>query len=217
VKIEAVREFGGVVDLIDTRVKGRKERVAELAAQDQAAYVASPYDDPLVIAGNASLGEELGRSPRSFQTVIAPVGGGGLTAGLVQGLRQVKSTARIVGVEPSLANDAARSLSSGQLVTLPSEPLTLADGVRTVSLGRHNWAILRNGLAGVVEVSEEQIAQAVRLLFVLANLKAEPTGALAIAALLARPDMFRDGPVCAVISGGNVDPALFCRLLGPAY
>jgi threonine dehydratase len=214
VKVEAVREFGGVVDLIDTRVKARKERVAELAVQDSGAYVASPYDDPLVIAGNASLGIEIGRLHPPFQSVVAPVGGGGLTAGLVQGLLRAQSPSQVLGVEPTVANDAAQSLREGRVITLGSEPQTIADGVRTLSLGLHNWEILRGGLAGIVEVSEEQILLAVRLLFLLANLKAEPTGALSIAAILARPDLFRSGPVCAVISGGNVDPGVFCRIVG---
>jgi threonine dehydratase len=175
--------------------------------------VASPFDDPLVIAGNASLGEELAATNHRFEWVLAPVGGGGLTAGLVQGLRKANSSAQVLGVEPELANDAARSLRAGQLIPNASEPLTLADGVRTVSLGRQNWEILHEGLAGIVEVSEEQIAQGLRLLFLDANLKVEPTGALAIAALLAKPELFRKGRVCAVLSGGNVDPATFARLL----
>ena len=91
--------------------------------------------------------------------------------------------------------------------------MTLADGARTVSLGEHNWAILEKGLLGIVEVPEENIAEAVRLLFLYANLKAEPTGALAIGALLTRPDEFRDQTVCCVVTGGNVDPDVYRRIL----
>ena len=118
-----------------------------------------------------------------------------------------------MGVEPLLANDAARSLAAGRIIVNDTEPQTIADGVRTVSLGEHNWHVLREGLKGIVEVTEEQIKAAVRLLFSLANLKAEPTGALSVAALLARPDLFRDRSVCCVVSGGNVDPAVFRSLL----
>jgi threonine dehydratase len=82
-----------------------------------------------------------------------------------------------------------------------------------VSVGKHNWLILRRGLQDVIEVTEEQILEAVRLLFVLGNLKAEPTGALSVAALLAQPERFRDQSVCCVISGGNVDPQLFAEIL----
>jgi threonine dehydratase len=214
VKIEAVREYGGTVELIDVKRKGRQERVRELAAADPEAYVASPYDDPLVIEGNSSLGEELGLLTRSLDCVLTPVGGGGLASGLVQGLRRSGRGIQVFGVEPHVANDAARSLRAGRLLANDTEPATLADGVRTLSLGRHNWAILQDGLTDIVEVSELEIQEGVRLLFLYANLKVEPTGALGVAALLARPDLFRDRSVCCVVSGGNVDPGVFCRILG---
>ena len=112
-----------------------------------------------------------------------------------------------------MANDAARSLRSGRLLINETEPQTIADGVRTLSLGQHNWEILRDGLKGIVEVSEEQIKESVRLLFTLANLKVEPTGALGVAALLAAPNLFYGQAVCCVASGGNVDPELFRNIL----
>ena len=213
VKISAVREFGGTVDLIDIRTKSRKARVEELARIDPDAYVASAYDDLFVIEGNATLGQELATVGQPFDFTLAPVGGGGLTAGLIQGLRGAGNVTPVMGVEPLLANDAARSLAAGRVIANDTEPQTIADGVRTVSLGDHNWRVLRDGLTGIVEVTEEQIKTSVRLLFSLANLKAEPTGALSVAALLARPELFRGRTVCCVVSGGNVDPAVFRSLL----
>src|ERR1051326_5172836 len=139
VKIGAVREYGGAVELIDVRVKSRQQRVEELAREDPGAYVASPYDDRLVIAGNATLGEELAALNRPFTHVLTPVGGGGLAAGLVEGFRKANRKVQVLGVEPIVANDAARSLRAGHIVANAPEPATLADGVRTVSLGRHNW------------------------------------------------------------------------------
>jgi threonine dehydratase len=94
-----------------------------------------------------------------------------------------------------------------------SEPQTIADGARTVSLGEHNWAILKDGMESIVEVPEENIAEAVRLLFSLANLKAEPTGALGLGALLTDPGRFQGRRVCAVVTGGNVDREVFHRLI----
>jgi threonine dehydratase len=211
VKIDAVRAYGGIVDLIDTRTTSRAERIRQLAAADPAAYVASPYDDLQVIEGNSSLGDELAALP--VDDVVAPVGGGGLTAGLVVGLRRAGSAAAIVGAEPLLGNDAAQSLRAGHIVVNDGEPQTLADGARTVSLGERNWAVLQGGLAGIVEVPEEALREAVRLLFSLANLKAEPTGALPLAALLCAPERFRGRRVCCVVSGGNVDPAVFRELI----
>jgi threonine dehydratase len=213
VKVDAVREYSGQVDLIDVRVKGRAARVAELAREHPEAYIASAYDDPLVIEGNSSLGEELGRLDRPIDRIVVPVGGGGLSSGIIIGVRRTGRTIEVTGAEPALANDAARSLAAGHIVANDTEPQTLADGARTVSLGRHNWAILKDSLAGIVEVPEENIARAVRMLFELANLKAEPTGALSLGAVLTDPSRFRDQEVCCVISGGNVDPAVYREIL----
>jgi threonine dehydratase len=213
VKIDAVREYGGTVDLTDVKVKGRAERVAELARDSPDAYIASAYDDPLVIEGNSTLGAELAASGRDFDYVIAPIGGGGLTSGIITGLRAGGSSARVVAAEPLMANDAARSLLAGHVVVNETEPQTIADGARTVSVGRHNWAVLKEGLSAIVEVPEENIEEGVRLLFTLANLKAEPTGALPIGALLAAREMFRNRRVCCVVSGGNVDPEVYRAIL----
>jgi threonine dehydratase len=111
------------------------------------------------------------------------------------------------------ANDAARSLRAGHIIANEREPQTLADGARTVSVGEH-MRRPAEGLATILEVSEEQIREAVRLFFSLANLKTEPTGALGLGALIADPSRFKGQSVCCVVSGGNVDPALFQDLLG---
>ena len=214
VKIEAVREYGGLVDLVDVAVTSRKTRVAELAAQHPDAYVASGYDDPLVIEGNSTLGLELGAIDRPFDFIIAPVGGGGLISGIIKGLQTSAKPGEVLGAEPLLGNDAARSLRAGRIVANDSEPQTIADGARTISLGQHNWAILREGHFRIIEVPEERIKEGVRLLFSLANLKAEPTGALGIGALLAEPGLFRNRSVCCVVSGGNVDTGVFQEILG---
>lgn len=212
VKIDAVKEHGGRVEPVDVTRKSRAERVAELQALHPDAVAASAYDDPRVIAGNATLGEEL--APLGFDVVVVPVGGGGLSSGIVKGLRDAGNRdTRVVGAEPLLGNDAARSLAAGRIIANETEPPTLADGARTVSLGEHNWAILKDGLESIVEVPEDAIARAVRLLFLRANLKAEPTGALAVAALLSEPDRFADRRVCCIVTGGNVDPAVYRSLL----
>jgi threonine dehydratase len=213
VKVDAVLSYGGRVDLVDTTKVKRADRVAQLAAQHPDAYVASAYDDPYVIAGNSSLGDELARLPLPPDVVVAPVGGGGLTSGLVQAARRGARAMAVVGAEPLIANDAARSLRAGHIVSNESEPQTIADGTRTLSVGKHNWEILKDGIETIVEVPEEAIREGVRLLFSLANLKAEPTGALAIGALLTSPATFRDRRVCCVITGGNVDPAVYTALL----
>jgi threonine dehydratase len=214
IKVDAVREYGAEVDLVDVTKLGRLERLAELALQFPEAYVASPYDDPLVIEGNASLASELFALDLDLDCIIAPIGGGGLTSGLVTAVeRSGKKGIQILAAEPTLANDAAESFRAGHVVALPDESATIADGAKVLRLGDRNWEILSHGLAGVVEVSEQQIMEGVRLLFALANLKAEPTGALALGAVLAQPNRFKGKRVCCVISGGNADPALYARLI----
>lgn len=213
VKVNAVRGYGGKVELIDLTVTSRWDRVSELAREHPDAYVASPYDDPYVIEGNSSLGRELAALEYDFDSIVVPVGGGGLASGVVVGLREEKDPVPVIGAEPLLANDAARSLQEGEIVSNESEPQTIADGARTLCLGDRNWEILRTGLQKIVEVPEEKITEGLRTLFSLANLKVEPTGALAIGAMLAEPETFAGRTICCVVSGGNVDPQVYSRLL----
>ena len=136
VKIEAVRDYGATVDLIDTREVSRSARVQQLAGASGEAYLASPYDDPLVINGNATLGDELLALGRDFEAILAPVGGGGLLAGILQSFARAGNRTTIFGAEPATANDAARSLREGRVIVNEQEPQTIADGARTVSLGQ---------------------------------------------------------------------------------
>ncbi|HEX5412149.1 MAG TPA: threonine/serine dehydratase [Terriglobia bacterium] len=213
VKVDAVRGYGGKVELVDVTAQSRWDRVWELAKEHPDAYVASPYDDPYVIEGNSSLGRELAALDYELDGVVVPIGGGGLASGVVAGLREAKDSVPVIGAEPLLANDAAQSLKAGRIISNESEPQTIADGARTISLGDRNWEILRTGLQRIVEVPEEKIVEGLRLLFSLANLKAEPTGALALGAILTEPETFADQTVCCIVSGGNVDPQVYSRLL----
>ena len=211
VKIDAVRSFGATVDLVDVTKVGRNQRVAKLAAEMPDAYFASAYDDQLVIDGNATFGDEL--ASHEFDVIVSPIGGGGLISGVVTGARRSGSHAVIIGAEPLLGNDAARSLKAGAIVRNESEPKTIADGARTISLGDLNWPIIRDNVSQIIEVSDESIAAAVTLYFMLANLKCEPTGALSLGAVLENEDTFRDKKICLIVSGGNVDPAVYTELI----
>src|SRR2546423_15579936 len=113
---------------------------------------------------------------------VAPIGGGGPTSGLVKAVETSGKKTKVVAAEPLLSNDAALSFRAGHIVALPEESDTIADGARVLKIGNLNWEILSKGLAGVIEVSEDQIKQGVRLLFALRNPKAEPTGAPPIGA-----------------------------------
>lgn len=213
VKIDAVKQWGGTVELVDTQLKSRAERLQELAVEHPEAEVVSAYDDPRIIEGNASLGDELSKISQEFDEVIVPIGGGGLSSGVITGLRRNRCKHPVFGVEPAIANDAAQSLAEGKIVRLEAEPQTIADGVRTLSIGQHNWEILKRELQGVLLVPEDAITEALKLLFMKANLKVEPTGALSTAAIIANPDRFAGKKVACIVSGGNVDPTLFRELI----
>ena len=211
VKIEAVKNYGATVDLIDTKTVGRSERVAQLADEMPDCYVASAYDDLFVIDGNSSIGDELAQ--KNFDAIIVPIGGGGLISGISKGLCRNASNAALIGAEPLLGNDAARSLEAGEIVANEAEPLTIADGARTLSLGKHNWEIIKTGVSEIIEVADEKIAEAVRLYYGLANLKVEPTGALSLGAILENKEKFKDKKICVIVSGGNVDAEIYRQIL----
>ena len=211
VKIDAVRGFGATVDLIDTTKIGRNERVAQLAEQMPNAYFASAYDDQFVIDGNSTLGDEL--AVENFDVIVVPVGGGGLISGIITGMHRHAMPTLVIGAEPLLGNDAARSFRAGELIKNDLEPKTIADGARTISLGKLNWPIIKDGVADIVEVSDEKIAEAVKMYFDLANLKCEPTGALSLGAILEDRERFAGRKICLVVSGGNVDAAVYRELI----
>ena len=211
VKIEAVRSFGAVVDLIDVTQVSRSDRIDQLRSELPDAYYASPYDDRFVIDGNSTMGEEL--ADHNFDFVIVPIGGGGLVSGIVSGLKKRESNSVAIGAEPLLGNDAARSLKAGELLQNQSEPMTLADGARTVSLGNLNWPIIRENVPEIIEVSEENIADSVRMHFRYANLKCEPTAALSLGAILENRERWEGKRICVVVTGGNVDASLYAKLI----
>ena len=212
VKIAAVQAYGGIVDLVDVRTVSRSERVRQLLREQPGAFQAQAYDDYRVVAGNSTLSKEiLGAS--DFDAIIVPVGGGGLCSGQIIARDHLNSRTEIVGAEPLTGNDAARSLRSGIHVYNEYEPATIADGARTLGLGDLNWEILRRGIAGIVEVPDEITLEALRQYFIYANLKVEPTGALSLGAIMTNPERFRGRRVCCILSGGNVDPAVYAQAL----
>ena len=210
IKIQAVRSYGARVELVDTRVQSRAARVQEIAAQNPHYYIASAYDCDFVIGGNSSLGVEIARSDFSFDKILVPIGGGGLSAGIVTGLCQEGSAMEVWGAEPLMGNDAARSLREGHLLANEHEPQTAADGARTVSLGVRNWNILKSSLKGIYEVSEDAICKAMYLLK-QEGIEVEPTGALTLGALL--ESSVKDEHYACVLSGGNFDRETYERLI----
>jgi threonine dehydratase len=212
VKIAAVQSYGGIVDLIDVREVSRTKRVEQLLAEYTGAFAAPAYDDYRVVAGNSTLGKEI-LSFADFDAIVAPVGGGGLSSGIVLARDHLRSRTEIIGAEPLPGNDAARSLRAGQLLGNEHEPTTVADGARTLSLGQLNWEILQHGIKDIIEVPDNLTLEALRCYFSYVNLKVEPTGALALGALLTQPERFAGKRVCCIVSGANVDPAVYAQAL----
>jgi threonine dehydratase len=210
-KIASVQAYGGIVDLIDTNQISRDERVQQLLAEQEGAFQAHAYDDYRVVAGNSTLGKEI-FAFSDFDILVVPVGGGGLCSGQIIARDQLKAHTEIFGAEPALANDAALSLRSSQLQHNDKEPATIADGARTLSLGKLNWEIMRQGVADILEVPDFVTIAAMREYFAL-NLKVEPTGALPLGALLAHSQYFVGKRVCCIVSGGNVDPPVYIQAL----
>ncbi|MBK9216215.1 MAG: threonine/serine dehydratase [Chloracidobacterium sp.] len=211
VKVDAVLAYGAEADLIDVKVISRTDRLEQFANERPDAYLASAFDDQLVIDGNSMLGDEI--ATHDFDAVVLPIGGGGLISGTIQSFARNGKATEIIGAEPLLANDAARSLRAGELIANATEPQTIADGTRTLSLGNLTWPIIRDGVTEIAEVPEEKIVEAVRLYYDLANLKCEATGALSLGAVLQDQARFIGKTICLVVSGGNVDPSVYSRLI----
>ncbi|HEX2221646.1 MAG TPA: threonine/serine dehydratase [Candidatus Limnocylindria bacterium] len=218
VKVEGVRRDGAEIVFTPPGSEER-HRVAMELAERHGYVMVEPYDDPAIVAGQGTCGLEIVEELREVTTVLVPVSGGGLSAGIATAVKELRPEARVWGVEPELAADARESLESGELVRWPAERTnrTMADGLRTQSLGRLPFLQLRRYLDGIVTVSEAEIADAVRQLAARARLVVEPSGAATAAAHFAGRVPPREGERrVLVVSGGNVDPDRFARILAGA-
>ena len=198
---------------------GEREAMADRLASERGLEFIPPYDDDRIIAGQGTLGLEIAEDVPDLAAVLVPIGGGGLSSGVAVAIRALHPDARIIGVEPELAADAAQSLREGRIVRWDAARTgsTIADGVRSQAIGVRNFAHLSKLIDDVVTVSEAEIAAGVRLIAQEARLVVEPSGALAPAAARfhAREAGIAglSGTVVAIVSGGNVDPEKYRELL----
>ncbi|PYO29791.1 MAG: threonine dehydratase [Gemmatimonadetes bacterium] len=208
VKVTGVRRWGGEVVFAGRTSEDRQQRAEAIAAQRGLAIV-PPFDHADIIAGQATVGLEIAEQLPDVRTVVVPVGGGGLIAGVVTGLAAAGSPARVWGVEPTGAPKLTRSLEAGRPVRL-DRTASLADGLITLSVGAVPFAHLtaqRDRLAGVVLVDDDALREAVQFLWRECHLAVEPSGAATTAALRCGA-VHPVAPTVLVVSGGNVDPSL---------
>ena len=208
VKVAGVKRWGGEVVLAGRTSEDRRTKAEELAAR-QGLAVVPPFDHPDIVAGQATIALEIIEQLPEVETVLVPVGGGGLISGVVAGLAAARSRAKVWGVEPAGAPKLKRSLEAGKPVRL-ERTASIADGLITLNVGGIPFAELeahRDRLRGVVLVEDDSIRDAVQFLWRTCQLAVEPSGAATTAALLSgavRPS----GVTVLVVSGGNIDRSL---------
>ena len=218
IKRDRVAADGAEVVIVGT-ASDERQQAAESIARERGLSVIPPFDDDRVIAGQGTIGLEILDDLPEVTAVLVPIGGGGLASGVATAIKAIAPGVRVVGVEPELGADARDSLARGEIVRWSAEQVarTIADGTRTLALGRRTFAHLRAHLDGIVTVTEAEIAAGVRLAAERSRLVVEPSGALVVAALAYHPEVVRphgdDGPIVGIVSGGNVDPADFRRYL----
>jgi threonine dehydratase len=218
IKRQATTALGAKIVDVGPASSERRERAEALAAEHGYSII-PPYDDPAIIAGQGTCGLEVLADCPELDLVLAPVGGGGLLSGVAAAIRQQRPECHVVGVEPELAGDAAASLHQGRIVEYTAEQTTrtLADGLRTQSLGTLNFAHIQRYVERVITVTEVEIERAMRHIAWEARLIAEPSGAVSTAALLFhQSELPQHRTAVAIISGGNAEPATLLRVLGAA-
>lgn len=189
---------------------------AEELVREQGYVVIPPYDDEQIIAGQGTCGLEIVEELPDVDLVLSPVSGGGLLSGVAAAVKSARPEAKVFGVEPELAGDTAESYRTGKIVTWPAEMTsrTIADGLRTQSVGVRNFAHIRAFVDGIVTVSEAEIRAAMRAILATTRLVPEPSGAVTTAALLFHAnELPAYHKAAAIVSGGNVDPALLAEVL----
>ena len=214
IKREATAALGAEIVLVGPGSTERQLKAEELAAQ-HGYVIVPPYNDEKIIAGQGTIGLEILEDLPGVEAVFSPVGGGGLISGVAAAIKLSKPEVQVIGVEPELAADAQASLRAGKIVQFPAEQVsrTIADGLRTQSVGAINFEHMQCFVDAIVTVSEDEIRHALKLLAVNPETVAEPSGAVATAGFLFHADQFPETELnVAIISGGNIEPKMLEEL-----
>ncbi len=211
-KLAGVRREGAEIIAVGAASSERARMAQDLAAERGLALI-PPFDMDEIMCGTGTIGLEILEQAPDVEVVFAPVSGGGLLGGLAAAIKLSRPTVRVIGVEPERANDAWQSFKAGHVVAISAEQAgsTLADGLRVQQLGARTWPHIQAFVDDIVTVSEEAMRAAMRRIAAEARLVSEPSGAVSVAGALAQSgDPAR---AVAVVSGGNVEPALYAAIL----
>jgi len=216
IKREATAALGAEIVLVGPGSAERQLKAEELAER-HGYVIVPPYNDEQIIAGQGTIGLEILEDLPDVEMILVPVGGGGMISGVATAIKLSKPSVKVIGVEPELAADAQASLRAGKIVQFPASEVTrtMADGLRTQSIGPINFEHIRRYVDDIVTVTEDEIREAVRLLASNPLTVAEPSGAVAVAGFLFHRDQLpKTNLNVAIISGGNIDPEMLKEFLG---
>ncbi len=213
-KLAATRGYGAEIVLYDRQTQERAEVSAQLRRERGLVFI-HPYDHPHIMAGQGTAALELLEDVPDLDVLVAPVGGGGLLSGCATAATALKPDIRIFGVETDTSNDWWQSFQSGERVKIPP-PATIADGMRTQQPGELTFPVIRAKVEKILLVSDAQVIETMRFILTRLKILAEPTGAVAPAAVLQKMVGPPGSKVGVIISGGNVDAGLLAQLLTPA-
>lgn len=214
-KLEKTKALGAEIVTVGPASDERKARAEELATKNGYALV-PPYDDEAIIAGQGTMGIEIIEDLPDVDTVLVSVGGGGMISGIATAIKNLRPDARVYGVESELGAKGKASFEAGHRISFPADETsrTIADGMRTQSLGELNFDLIQRFVDGFISVSEDEIRDSVRRLVLDAHLVPEPSGAVPSAAALFHRDEFpSNGKTVAIISGGNIAPEMLKEIL----
>ncbi|MGA2347329.1 MAG: threonine/serine dehydratase, partial [Candidatus Sulfotelmatobacter sp.] len=214
IKREATAALGADIVLVGPGSAERQLKAEELATA-HGYIIVPPYNDEHIIAGQGTMGLEILEEMADVETILAPVGGGGLISGVAAAIKLSKPSVNVFGVEPELAADAQASLRAGKVVEFPADQVTrtIADGLRTQSVGNITFDHMQCFVDGIITVSEDEIRQAMKLLAANPDTVAEPSGAVATAGFLFHADKLPKTRLSvAIISGGNIEPRMLQEL-----
>lgn len=212
VKIAGVEKHGGTVVFAGERRSPEQMARAEQIARDEGLVLIPPYDHPDVIDGQGTVGLEIAEDGPEITDVATPVSGGGLLSGTCLGLDAVRPGIRVWAVEPAGAAKLSAAIQAGRPTAIPKVD-TICDGLRTPTVGELTWPIIRDRIAGVVAVTDDEVVQAMRLLEHELGVEIEPSGAVTVAAIMTKK-LRPAGPMALVITGKNVDHDTFRELVG---